>query len=625
MKPCCSLAQKIAHRTLKICLAFPNDFTHHQIQRKKSELSELKQTKVMKKLLIAVLLGGLILRQSAWSQTNTAEAGQVPPTESATTPSAAAESNAPATNVTGNETAPATEAAAATNAPAATTAEPLAGPATNVPAPPVASIPLIQFQDVPLTTAIENLARQAGINYLLDPKIGYGQPDQNGQIKAEPTLSIRWENVTAEQALLALLDNYGLQLVEDKKTHIARITTKDPTAPPALITRVIQLKYSSVSNMTVAVQSVFADKRSRVLADTRTSQLVVVATDPEQSAVDTLVAQLDKPTRQVLIETRLVEISSNPQTSKGIDWAGTLAAQNVAFGNNLNASPTTLSPGYWGYLAGQAVTNGQPPVLGINQELGNLVNKPSVAANTAAGFGSLGFLNADGVSAVISFLNQSYNAQQLSLPRVVTLDNTPARISVVRGYPVINVTAGTVQTAGGSSIGYTNVGTVLEVTPRISANDYIWLKVVPEVSSFFSVMKMIVGGAEFDADVFDFRKIETQVVIPNSSTLVMGGLVTDSPTSTYTKVPLLGDIPLLGYAFRSESKSTAKENLLLFITPTIIKDDDFQPATSDFLRTKPPQPKSPVNPNSLWEGARPFDWSNPQNTDPDQKWIDQKY
>ena len=133
----------------------------------------------MKKLLIAVLLGGLILRQSAWSQTNTAEAGQVPPTESATTPSAAAESNAPATNVTGNETAPATEAAAATNAPAATTAEPLAGPATNVPAPPVASIPLIQFQDVPLTTAIENLARQAGINYLLDPKIGYGQPDQN--------------------------------------------------------------------------------------------------------------------------------------------------------------------------------------------------------------------------------------------------------------------------------------------------------------------------------------------------------------------------------------------------------------------------------------------------------------
>ena len=82
---------------------------------------------------------------------------------------------------------------------------------------PAAGIPLIQFSDVPITTAIENLARQAGINYMLDPKIGYGQPDQNGQVKPEPTLSIRWENITAENALLALLDNYGLQLVDGQE------------------------------------------------------------------------------------------------------------------------------------------------------------------------------------------------------------------------------------------------------------------------------------------------------------------------------------------------------------------------------------------------------------------------
>jgi len=246
--------------------------------------------------------------------------------------------------------------------------------------------------------------------------------------------------------------------------------------------------------------------------------------------------------------------------------------------------------------------------------------------DTAHGFNpTTFFLNADGVNAVISFLNSAYNAQQLSMPRVVTLDNTPARISVVRGYPVINVAASTANTTGGSTIGYTNVGTVLEVTPRISANDYIWLKVVPEVSSFFTTMKQIVGGLEYDADVFDFRTIETQVIIPNANTLVMGGLVTDSPSSTYTKVPLLGDVPVLGYAFRYESKSTSRGNLLLFITPTIVKDEDFQPAASDFLHAKPPQLKSPVNPNSLWEGARPYDWSNPRNTDPDQKLIDQKY
>jgi hypothetical protein len=225
------------------------------MQREKLELIEPKQTNIMKKLMIAVLLGGLVLRQAALSQTNADGTSQAPPTESATnTPAAAnaatptaspavAESNAPAMSTAGNET--------ATNAPAATTSDQSASPDTNAPAAPVASIPLVQFQDVPLTTAIENLARQAGINYLLDPKIGYGQPDQNGQVKAEPTLSIRWENVTAEQALLALLDNYGLQLIQDKNTHIARITTKDPSAPPSLTTRVIQLKYASL-NMRVS-------------------------------------------------------------------------------------------------------------------------------------------------------------------------------------------------------------------------------------------------------------------------------------------------------------------------------------------------------------------------------------
>ncbi len=120
-----------------------------------------------------------------------------------------------------------------------------AGAATNA---PVNVLP-IQFQDVPITTAIENLARLAGINYLLDPKIGYGQPDQNGQVKPEPTISVRWENVSARQALLAVLDNYNLQLTEDPKTKIGRISIKNPNAPPPLITRVIQLKYASVSNM----------------------------------------------------------------------------------------------------------------------------------------------------------------------------------------------------------------------------------------------------------------------------------------------------------------------------------------------------------------------------------------
>jgi type II secretory pathway component GspD/PulD (secretin) len=486
----------------------------------------------------------------------------------------------------------------------------------------------ISLQDVSITAAIEALAREAGINYLLDPKIGYGQPDQNGQIKPEPTLSIRWEHVTAQQALLALLDNYSLQLVENPKTGIAKITTKEPNALPPLITRVVQLQYASTSNMMSAVVGLLSgDTRSRVVPDARTSQLVIVATETEQSAVDTLLSKLDKPTRQVLIETKLVELSSNPSTTKGIDWSGTLQAQNVAFGNGvLSGTSTTTTPGETtpaattpsGATTTPAGTAGSSTVSKLISSIGN----GGFAASTASGLiPATGFLTADGAKAVISFLNSSLEAQVVSTPRVVTLDNETATISVTRNFPIINVTASTAGVSSGSSqITYSNIGTVLQVTPRITANDYIWLKVVPDVSSFFGTVTKTVAGVIYQADEFDQRHIETQVLIPNAHTLVMGGMVKDNPNAQYTKVPILGDIPVLGLAFRSQSKTMDKDNLLIFITPTIVQDADFKPTTSDFLSSTPRTMADPMKMHTWLDSSQPRgDWSNPISPDETDK------
>jgi general secretion pathway protein D len=161
----------------------------------------------------------------------------------------------------------------------------------------------------------------------------------------------------------------------------------------------------------------------------------------------------------------------------------------------------------------------------------------------------------------------------------------------------------------------------LEVTPRISANDSIWLKVIPEVSSFFGNFSQTTGGGAggasqvLTAPVFDRRVITTQVLIPNADTLVMGGLVKDNPRSDSTKVPLLGDIPYLGYAFRSENKSVDKENLLIFITPTIVKDTDFQSHPSDFLQSRPDAVRpNLINPDSMWDSSVQHDWSNPDKS-----------
>jgi type II secretory pathway component GspD/PulD (secretin) len=246
------------------------------------------------------------------------------------------------------ESATATTTAVVADAQPEPTSAPASAPASGdgaVGSTPGAVIPLIVMDDVPLTDAIKNLARQAGLNYMLDPKVAFGQIGPDGKPIPQPTVSIRWENVTAEQALNALLSNYNLQLVEDTKSKIARITVKDPAAPDPLVTRIFQLKYATPTNIMVAVQNTFADKRSKVVADIRTSQLVVLATEKEMPGLEDLITHLDTKTKQVLIEARLLETSMNPSTSKGVDWSGTLAAQNVTFGNGVLSGKSTTVTG----------------------------------------------------------------------------------------------------------------------------------------------------------------------------------------------------------------------------------------------------------------------------------------
>lgn len=555
----------------------------------------------MKSKIIIVMFTGLLACSLAASAQNNPPAAV---NDSATSTSAAPQPDASATmqNAGTVSTIVAVQPIADTNNVVATPelTSSLSATSTNAATPLIPIIPLIVMDDVPLTDAIKNLARQANLNYMLDPRIAFGQPGPDGKPVPQPTVSIRWENITAEQALNALLNNYGLQLVDDSKTKISRVSIKDPAAPDPLFTRTFQLKYASPSNILAAVQTGLVDKRSKVMGDTRTSQLVVLATEKEMDTIDQLVTHLDTPTKQVLIEAKLLETSTSPSTSKGIDWSGTLAGNTVRLGNN---STYLLQP------TGQGMP--QPPTAGNTNSipgiLSGVLQNPQILLNNRGFSPHTFFLNSDGVSAVVSFLNQNADAKVISEPRTVTLDNETAHLSVVRATPIINVTAGTANTTGGSQITYTNLGVILDVTPRISANNYINLKVVPEVSRKFDTVTKTISGAVFQADEYDLRRIETRVMIPSGNTLVLGGLVSDDVRTANNKVPLLGDIPFLGYAFRSDSKSRQKSNLLVFITPTIVQDTDYQETRSDFLKTPVVQDRAPDW--SAWDSGKPYDWS----------------
>lgn len=540
----------------------------------------------------------------AAAPTNAVGAADAAAVTNATLADAATATNAVAPDAAAQPAVPATDATAAMSP-------------TNAPAEPGAIIPLIVMDDVPLTDAIKNLARQAGLNYMLDPKIAFGQIGPDGKPVPQPTVSIRWENVTAEQALHALLGNYSLQLAEDPQSKIARITVKDPAAPDPLVTKIIQLKYASPSNILAAVTTTLADdKRSKVVPDNRTSQLVILATEKDMVKVDDLVVHLDTQTKQVLIEGRLLETSFNPSTAKGIDWSGTLQNQHVILGNNaLPGVPPT--PAFSVVTASGVVNTPANPgtiggVLSAAPEPSGVV--PNIIGSLAKGSffqPATAFLNADGVSAVLSFLNQYSETKVISSPRTVTLDNEPATIEVGTLFPIVNTTAGTANTTGGSMITYSNLTVRLDVTPRISANNYVHLNVKPSVMRLGPLVRSTVGGVNNAVNSFLTRDIQTSVLIPSGDTLVMGGLISDEEDLANIKVPILGDIPGIGLLFRQDTKNRSKNNLIVFLTPTIVRDEDFQPTPTDYLKTPVP-PDYLEGDWSSWDSGKPRDWSNPE-------------
>ncbi len=483
-------------------------------------------------------------------------------------------------------------------------------------------VPLIVIDDVPLTDAIRNLARQSNLNFQFDPKIT--QAGSDGKVPVLPNVTIRFENVTAQQALQAVLENHNLMIDRNPKSSIATIRYKDPKGAEPLVSRVLQLKYSSPTNMVSIIKSTLSDQRSQVLADSRTSQLIVVTTEKEMETVTNLLAKLDTPTKQVLIEARLLETAMNPTTIKGIDWSGTLEAQNFSFGNGHTvgttttttpgATTTTTTPG------GRSITtaSGTSQSSTLLTDIGN----GGISANTAMGFHpATAFLNADGVRAVLSFLNKDSETKVVAEPRAVTADNETALLEVTRAFPIFKITPGSANTPAGAEITYTNLGTILQVTPRISANSNIALKVIPEVSNIDSVDRQVVNGTENTANIYAIRRVETHVIIPSGNTLVMGGLISDSSSKTYTKVPILGDAPLIGRLFRKDAKTRNKSNLLIFVTPTIVRENDFQPTQTDFLQTK--LTKLTDEEPSAWDSGKPYDWTKPKehSYNPEHPWV----
>jgi len=463
-------------------------------------------------------------------------------------------------------------------------------------------MPLITIEDAPLTDAIKTLARQASINFQFDPKV---LASSNA-----PTVTIRFENVTALQALTAVLDNYNLQLTQDPKTKIGRVTTKEAPGLEPLVTKVVHLHYSNPTNIIPIIKATFGSARSQVIADTRTSQLVIVATEKEISVINDALVKLDTSPSQILIEGRFLETTQNPKTTKGIDWSKTLSAQNIQFGNSILNEP----------LPRFLKNDGTPaPVLSP----GVLPSNPQITGSTIGSFAPW-VVNAEGLKAVLSFLNSDSETQTLATPRAVALEGIATELSVVQDIPIFEEQQGSISggvqqpstvkpnyNVMGPSGTLNEVGVKLLVTPRIYGVSNVFLDLKPEISELGPDAVSLLGDIRSTSPTFNRKRIKTEAMVPSGNTLVLGGLREDGTKYSRTKVPLLGDLPGIGGAFRSKSKERNKRDLLIFITPTIVSENDYQAAerSREFLQRKAQEPADVEW--SEWDNTKPHDWTKP--------------
>ena len=397
-----------------------------------------------------------------------------------------------------------------------------------------------EFQGDDVGQVLRLLARQAKINLVVSETV-------------TGTVTMRLEDVTALQAIEIIVKAKGLSL--DKIDSVYYVKTDAERAKEPTESDSYQFSYARAKDVTPLIASQLASKDPPQI-DERTNTIFFRETRSNIDKIRAILAQIDRPTRQVMIEARLVEVTANPRQSYGINWAGT-------FGSSTEAK--TFS---YGASTGDGTTfNGQVSPFA----LGNPANQSIFGGFTHLAFGQFAILTVPQFSATLRFLNEDADAEFLANPRIVTADNQQAKIEITRNQPVpqLNFNEQTAQAVFG---GFQDkkFGNTLLVRPSVNKDNFVTLSVKPEISNKVGDSLFTFAGATVASPVIDTRSLDSNVLIKSGDTLAIGGLLQDEQTKARNKVPILGDIPIIGYAFQEKLNARTKRNLLVFVTPTII-------------------------------------------------------
>ncbi|MBZ6064832.1 GspD family T2SS secretin variant ExeD [Aeromonas schubertii] len=373
------------------------------------------------------------------------------------------------------------------------------------------------------------------------------------------------------------------KVVADERTNSV-VVTGEPQARERIIrmvrqldqdlqtqgnTRVFYLKYAKAKEMVDVLKgvssSIEAEKKGggaaatgggasigggklAISADEASNSLVITAQPDVMAELEQVITKLDIRRAQVLVEAIIVEMQDGDGLNLGVQWG------------NANGGGTQFTN--TGLPLGQVIAAGKDyDKNGNTDALGKLMGSFNGMA--------AGFYHGDWAMLVTALSSNTKN-DILSTPSIVTMDNKEASFNVGQEVPV---QTGSQSSTSGDNIFNTierkTVGTKLVVTPQINEGDSVLLSIEQEVSS---VAKAQASGTADLGPTFDTRTVKNAVLVKSGETVVLGGLMDEQTKEEVSKVPLLGDIPVLGYLFRSTSNSTAKRNLMVFIRPTILRD-----------------------------------------------------
>jgi type IV pilus assembly protein PilQ len=403
----------------------------------------------------------------------------------------------------------------------------------------------IGYIEADVQNVLRTLAAKADINLILGDEV-------TGKV------TVNLKGVSYEQAMQLIAESKGYAYVKDK--NIVKVKSKESLDTEAAELRIYTLNYAKAEDIKKTVDGVLT-KQGKVQVDTRSNTLVLSDTPSNLSKIIPLIQSLDTQTPQVLIEAKFVETTKNPKKDLGINWSGTLLNHQVVAGG-----------------AG-TITPGSPPTIPVNaqnQPAGGFqfAHGPGGSFSTPWGSGAA-LLDIGQANIVFSYLSQDTESELLANPRVVTTDNVKARISIAEQFPIPNFSFSE-QTASLQINGfeYKDIGIILSVLPRVNKDDFITLEVAPEASSSTeNATLQSGGGSAVQIPIINTRTATTTVLIKSGNTLAIGGLMRVDNSDNFSKVPIMGDAPLIGSFFRSKSLSKTKRDLLIFLTPTIVRGD----------------------------------------------------